>query len=297
MDLVVTEQLAKRYGSRTALAGLDLRVPEGSLFGFLGPNGAGKSTTLRLLLGFLRPSAGRALLCGFDAWREGPRARAEVGYLPGELRLPGWMSAASGLALCERVRKRPLVRTGLALAERLGLDPAVRAREMSSGMRQKLGLVLALAHEPRLLVLDEPSSALDPLVQLELQKILRERSRAGTTIFFSSHSLAEVDGLCERVAILREGRLVAHESLAVLREKAPRQVVLRFAAERAGEPPPFLELETRTAVLWRGTLVGKVQEFLRWTAGEALEDLSIGEADLESLFHRHYRGLAGEERR
>ncbi|MBK9386268.1 MAG: ABC transporter ATP-binding protein [Planctomycetes bacterium] len=290
MDLVVTEQLAKCYGARAALAGLDLRIPEGSLFGFLGPNGAGKSTTLRLLLGLLRPSAGRAWLCGFDAWREGRQARAEVGYLPGELRLPGWMSAASGLALVERVRKRALARAGLQLVERLRLDPRVPARQMSSGMRQKLGLVLALAHEPRLLVLDEPSSALDPLVQLELQAILRERSRAGTTIVFSSHSLAEVDGLCERVAILREGRLVAHESLATLRALAPRHVVLRFERARVGEPPAFLELETRTPTLWRGTLCGPVQELLRWAAAESIADLSLGEADLESLFHRHYRG-------
>jgi ABC-2 type transport system ATP-binding protein len=296
MDLVVTEQLEKRYGARTALAGLDLRVAEGSLFGFLGPNGAGKSTTLRLLLGLLRPSAGRAWLCGFDAWSDGQRARAEVGYLPGELRLPGWMSAASGLALVERVRKRALVRAGLELAERLRFDPRVPARQMSSGMRQKLGLVLALAHDPRLLVLDEPSSALDPLVQLELQAILRERSQAGTTILFSSHSLAEVEGLCERVAILREGRLVAHESLATLRALAPRHVVLRFEKARIGEPPAFLELETRTPTLWRGELCGPVQELLRWAAAEPIADLALGEADLESLFHRHYRGAAAEAR-
>lgn len=290
MDVIVAEGLEKRYGTRRALHALDLRIAEGSLFGFLGPNGAGKSTALRLIMGLLRPTAGSVRIDGHDAWRDGPRARADVGYLPGELRLPGWMSVERGLALVERVRQRPLRRHGMELAERLALETSVRAGAMSSGMRQKLGLVLALAHQPRLLILDEPSNSLDPLIQHELKCILLERSEQGTTIFFSSHSLSEVDGLCERVAILRQGRVVAHESLQKLRALAPRQITLRFESAGTRRVPEFLTLETKTDLLWRGTVQGPIPELVRWAGQQELADLSIGEPDLESLFHRHYRG-------
>ena len=173
MSVISTEALTHRYGRRIGIKDLSLSVPEGSLFGFLGPNGAGKTTTIRVLLGFLRPSSGRASLFGLDCWRESSRIKAEVGYLPGDLRLHSWMTGAQALALFGAIRCRDLRREGDELAQRFHLDLSVKVRNMSRGTRQKLGLILAMAHRPRLLVLDEPSASLDPLMQEELRSQLR----------------------------------------------------------------------------------------------------------------------------
>src|SRR5262249_26093722 len=178
------DHLTRRYGRRRGVERVSLTVPEGVLFGFLGPNGAGKTTTIRVLLGFLRPSSGAARIFGRDCWRESKAIKRDVGYLPGDLRLPPWMTGASALSIFGAVRGQVLTRAGRELAERFDLDLSVKVREMSRGMRQKLGLILALAHEPRLLVLDEPTSALDPLMQQTLHELLRQLAATGHTIFF-----------------------------------------------------------------------------------------------------------------
>ena len=292
MDIIFTESLTRQYGKRIGIEAMSLAVPEGSLFGFLGPNGAGKTTTIRVLLGFLRPTRGRASVFGLDCWRGSSRIKAEVGYLPGDLRLYPWMNGAEALRLFGSIRRCDLEREGCELAERFDLDLAVRVRNMSRGMRQKLGLILAMAHRPRLLVLDEPTASLDPLMQEQLRLHLRALAGAGHTIFFSSHTLSEVEQLCDRVAILREGRLVADATLDELRRRSRREVMIRWksgAADAAREPPPFLELQKRDGENWTCLLAGPATELVRWAASQPIEDLAIGEPDLDVLFRQYYR--------
>jgi ABC-2 type transport system ATP-binding protein len=296
MSVITTESLTHRYGRRIGIENLNLSVPEGSLFGFLGPNGAGKTTTIRVLLGFLRPSFGRARLFGLDCWRHSSRIKAEVGYLPGDLRLHSWMTGMQALVLFGAIRGRDLRKEGEQLAQRFRLDLSVRVRNMSRGTRQKLGLILAMAHRPRLLVLDEPSTSLDPLMQEELRGLLRSWAKAGHTICFSSHTLGEVEQLCDRVAILREGRLVADAALDELAKQSRREVVIRWQnATDAQQPPPaFLELECRDDRTWTCLLAGGTMELVRWTAAQPIEDLTIGPPNLEALFRRYYQQENGQ---
>jgi len=290
VDVIVTESLTRRYGRRIGIEEMSLAVPEGSLFGFLGPNGSGKTTTIRVLLGFLRPTRGRATLFGLDCWRDTRRIKAEVGYLPGDLRLYPWMNGIEALRLFGSIRRRDLEREGRELAGRFDLDLGIKVRNMSRGMRQKLGLILAMAHRPRLLVLDEPTASLDPLMQEQLRVHLRTLATAGHTIFFSSHTLSEVEVLCDRVAILREGRLVADATLEELRRRSRRAVTIRWKnrADAAQDPPPFLELQERDGQNWTGLLAGSVTDLVCWASSQPIEDLTLGRPDLEVLFRRYY---------
>lgn len=291
MSVIVTEQLTKRYGPRIGIEALNLSVSQGTVFGFLGPNGSGKTTTIRVLLGLLRPSEGGARIFGLDCWRDGHRIKSEVGYLPGDLRLYPWLTCRQGLQIFGKVRGRDLRTAGGELAAEFGLDPDVRAHTMSRGMRQKLGLILALAHRPKLLILDEPTSSLDPLMQEKLHQHLRALALAGHTIFFSSHALAEVEHLCDRVGILREGKLVADETVDGLRSRARRLVTIRWretdGADKATRPA-FLDVYEHSGREWRATLTGPVMELVGWSAGQPIEDLSIGEPDLATLFQQYY---------
>lgn len=292
MNVITTRNLSKRYGRRVGIDGLNLDIPEGAIFGFLGPNGAGKTTTIRVLLGFLRPSGGQASVLGMDPWRHSPRIKRDVGYLPGDLRLCPWLTAATVLRIFGRIRGVDLADSGLALAERFRLESHVSVREMSRGMRQKLGLILALAHKPKLLVLDEPTSGLDPLMQLELAACLRELASEGHTVFFSSHTLSEVEQLCDRVAIVREGQIVADEAIESLRSRAPRAVMLVFENVEAAtpiQPPDFLVVDEREADRWRCELKGPAPELIAWAASQPIRDLTISPPDLESLFHKLYQ--------
>ncbi len=292
MSLIHLEKLTRGYGRRRGVEGVSLSVAEGALFGFLGPNGAGKTTTIRVLLGFLRPSGGEARIFGLDCWRDSKMIKRDIGYLPSDLRLPAWMNGNAALSIFGAVRGRDLSKSGRELAETFNLDLRVKVREMSSGMRQKLGLILTLAHAPRLLVLDEPTSALDPLMQQVLHDLLRQRATAGHTVFFSSHSLGEVEQLCDRVAIVRDGELVANESLAALRERTGHDVTIRWKDESHAlqhTPPGFLNLTQNEGAVWHGTLDGPAHQLIDFLAGKAVADLSIGRPDLESLFRRFYQ--------
>jgi len=287
---IAIESLTKRYGRRRGIESVDLEVPEGSLFGFLGPNGAGKTTAIRVLVGLLRPTSGSARIFGGDCWREGRRVKEEVGYLPGDVRLYPWLTGESALATFGAIRRRDLLPAGLELANRFRLDLTVRVRRMSRGMRQKLGLLLALAPKPRLLILDEPTTGLDPLMQEALLRTLREMAAAGHTIFFSSHSLAEVERLCDRVAIIRDGRMVANETLEGLRRQAGHEVTIRWPGEEAARvaPPPFLAMREREGTVWHAWLDGPLDPLLEWLARRKIDDVAIGRPDLESLFRRYY---------
>jgi ABC-2 type transport system ATP-binding protein len=283
------DRLTRRYGQRRGVEDVSFEVSEGVLFGFLGPNGAGKTTTIRVMLGFLRPTAGTANIFGMDCWRESHAIKREAGYLPGDLRLPAWMRGVDALTIFGKVRRRNLLGSGRALADKFDVDLRVRVRDMSRGTRQKLGLILALAHSPRLLVLDEPTSSLDPLVQEALHQHLRELAAAGHTVFFSSHSLAEVEQLCDRVAILRRGTLVLEESLETLRDRAGHDVAIQWKGDSSAlEPPGYLKLTSRESRLWKGRLEGPVKQLIDFLADKSIEDLHIGRPDLESLFRRFY---------
>ena len=298
MPVIQLDNLTRGYGRRRGVEGVSLSVAEGARFGFLGPNGAGKTTAIRVLLGFLRPTGGSARIFGLDCWRDSKAIKRDVGYLPGDLRLPEWMNGATALSIFGAVRGRDLTRAGRELAGTFDLDLKVRVRDMSRGMRQKLGLLLALAHSPRLLVLDEPTSALDPLMQQILHDQLRQLAAAGHTIFFSSHSLGEVEQLCDRVAIVRDGAMVADESLAALRDRAGHDVTIRWkdgAGAQEFPPPEFLKLTRRDGSIWQGTLAGPAHRLIDFLAGKPVGELSIGRPDLESLFQRFY--APGKENR
>jgi len=268
-----------------------MNVGEGEIFGFLGANGSGKTTTIRLLLGFLRPTRGHATIYGLDCWRESARVKRDVGYLPGDLRLYPWLTGQRALKIIGRVRGVDLSASGAYLAERFQLEMDLRVRRMSRGTRQKLGLIMALVHQPRLLILDEPTSGLDPVMQIELANCLRELASRGHTVFFSSHTLREVETLCDRVAVVREGRVIVDETLQSLRVRARRTVEITFAdSETAARValPDFLQPCRRDGRKCHCELEGPAPPLIRWAAQQAIADISISPPDLESLFRKYY---------
>ncbi len=208
------------------------------------------------------------------------------------MRLYPWLTVRNALPILGGARKRNLDAAGFALAERFALDPDKPVRKMSRGMRQKLGLILALAHESKLIVLDEPTSGLDPLMQISLADLLRERAAGGCTIFFSSHTLSEVEQLCDRVAIVREGRIVTDEPLDEMRRRARRRVEVRFETESAAAvavPPEYLEIIKRDRDRWHAELDGEAGSLTRWLGAQPIRDFTIGPPDLETIFRAFYR--------
>ncbi len=302
--------LAKSYGPLRALRGLDLELRRGEIFGYLGPNGAGKTTTIRLILGFLRPSAGVAHVAGHDCWADSVSVRRRTGYLPGEIRLYPRRDGRGFLQLMARLRggdQAALARRYEELAERLELDLGKRVRAYSKGNRQKLGIVQALMHEPELLVLDEPTSALDPLIQQQVYGILREARDRGSTIFFSSHILSEVEKLCDRVAIIRAGELLELRSVALLDELQLRRVTASFTSGPDADSAAIAaqaELEEAGFVVQREgevlelTVRGEIDRLVKTLARHTVDQLSVEPLTLEEVFFEHYRGeLAGERAR
>jgi ABC-2 type transport system ATP-binding protein len=289
MDAVATYGLTKSYGTHAALRELNLHVPAGRLFGFLGPNGAGKTTALRLLLGLLRATSGRAEVLGYDTWRNGPALRAEVGYLPGDVRFYDWLTGRATLAFLDAARGHRAGPELPRLVARLDLDLSRRVRDYSRGMKQKLGLIAALMHRPKLLILDEPTTSLDPLVREVVYDELRRIAADGRTVLFSSHTLAEVEALCDEVAILRDGRLVEQERIEVLRERALRHVEVRFRPDHELRPPPAgLRITQRSAGHLSGTWTGPMATLLEWLAGNGVEDATIAPPDMDDLFLAYY---------
>jgi ABC-2 type transport system ATP-binding protein len=274
-----------------ALEGLTIDVRPGEVFGFLGPNGAGKSTTIRILLGFLHPSAGSAQVLGHDVATEGLRIRARTGYLPGGIALYDSMTGVDLLDYLGDLYGRPTpLRT--QLVDRLELSAAdLRrpVRDYSRGMRQKVGIIQAFQHDPELAILDEPTEGLDPLMQLAFYGILEERRQAGRSVFFSSHVLSEVERVSDRVAIIRSGRLVAASSVEQLLARRRRHVELRVD----GDPPdlrgvPGLSVTESRPGLLRAELEGDVAPFLASLQGVAVRDLLIEPARLEEAFLEFY---------
>jgi ABC-2 type transport system ATP-binding protein len=290
---IETHGLSKTYGGRVrALAGLDLRVERGEVFGYLGPNGAGKSTSIRLLLGLIHPSEGSASLLGFDVRRDPVEARRHAGYLPGDLRLADRLTGAEQLDSLARLRgtAAPLRDD---LCERFGAVLDRPIRELSKGNRQKLGVVQAFMHRPELLVLDEPTSGLDPLLQEEFRALVRETAADGRTVFLSSHSLDEVQHAADRVGIIRAGQLLDVDSVAALRERALRHVTIVFAGEADADAFAGIDgvrIHERTPVLVRLSAPESAMDaVVKAAARSRLADLVSAPADLEEIFLELYR--------
>jgi ABC-2 type transport system ATP-binding protein len=288
--VVEARGLEHSYGSRRGIADVSFDLSAGKIYGFLGPNGAGKTTTIRILLGFLRASRGSGSVFGLDCWRDSRKIKQQVGYVAGDVRLYPWMTARSGLRMVQAIRSVPLVDHGLELCDLLRLDPALTVRKMSRGTRQKTALVLALAHRPKLLVLDEPTSGLDPVIQLSLMSYLRNCSKLGQTVLFSSHTLSEVEDLCDQVMMLRHGRMVVNQPLSELKLKAPRTVRLELHGldSRLENLPASLQLIDRSKQVVNLRLQGDSMELIRWASAPPITDVSIGAPSLELLFRQYY---------
>jgi ABC-2 type transport system ATP-binding protein len=297
---IATYGLTKFYGRVRAVHDLNLQVEVGEIFGFLGPNGAGKSTTIRLLLDLIHPTAGRAEILGLDTQLEARSVHARVGYLPGDLSLYPNLSGQQFLAFIDGLRGGRHRARYHTLAERLSLDLAKPIRSYSRGMAQKLGLIQALMAEPPLLILDEPTSGLDPLVQVEVYGLLREEQARGTTVFFSSHNLPEVERVCDRVGIIREGELVAVEHVQALRARRGHRVELALtrpvAAEDLDLPGVSLQQISDSRAVFG--YQGPISVLLNRLAALPLQDVAISEPPLEEVFLRFYEpGLPDTEER
>ncbi len=284
--------LTKSFGRTVALRDVDLVVRRGEVLGYLGPNGAGKTTTLRILMGFVRPSAGSARVLGRDAWRESALVHRDVGHLSGEPALHDRLTGREHVRATARLRGQDDVRRAWAVADRLDLDLDRPARALSKGNRQKLAVVLALMSDPSLLVLDEPTSGFDPLVQQEFQAMLAEHTAAGGSALLSSHVLGEVQRTADRIGVLRAGRLVAVEEMDVLRERSLHRIRARVAdavnaAEFAGVPG-VRDLTVTGSTLSCSAPAAALDAIVGRLAAHRLLDLECTEADLEETFLAYY---------
>jgi ABC-2 type transport system ATP-binding protein len=286
--LLRTDQLTKDYGRFRALDGLSLSVAPGEVFGLLGPNGSGKSTALRLLLGFLRPTAGGAWIAGHDCWHDGVSARKHVAYLPGELRLYENMTGRQLVDFLGRLRGQP-VRPGVvdALARRLDIDLDRPIVQLSSGMKRKAALLQVLVPHAPLLILDEPTNTLDPTMRDELLAQLRQARDQGQAVLFSSHVLSEVEQVCDRVGILQRGRLVHLQQMAELRES---RLVRATLAEPAPRPPDLPGLRRHEQRDHQLTLeyAGALPPLLDWLARQPVRDLQVEPLGLSAIYRRYH---------
>lgn len=290
---IVTEGLTKHYGDVKALIDLDLSVEQGEIFGFLGPNGAGKTTMIRTILDEIRPTSGRASIVGLDSHADSVEIRRHIGYVPGDLAMYPNLTGRDTLTYFANLRGGVDWSYVDVLADRLDADLSKKVGDLSSGNRQKVGLIQAFMNKPVVLIMDEPSSGLDPLVQREFQALLREVIAGGSTVFLSSHTLSEVQRVADRVGIIRHGKLIAVEAVASLRSKGIRTVELFFDSPvdaAVFEPLPGVDDVTVQNHHVTLSFSGQMETLLRViTDRYTLLDISTQEADLEEIFLTYYR--------
>jgi ABC-2 type transport system ATP-binding protein len=292
--VIRTERLSKRYGKTLALDGLDLAVDEGEVYGYLGPNGSGKTTTIRLLLGLHRPSGGRAELFGIDAWREPVTAHRRVAYVAGEPFLWPALTSAETFEFLARVRGGTDVAYREELIERFRLEASKRVRALSKGNRQKVQLIAAFASRAELLILDEPTNGLDPLMEVAFRESVHEAKERGQTIFLSSHILSEVEALCDRVGILRQGRLVDEGTLTELRHLGAQTIEVTFDGPAPSLPPlPGISATSAGANALRCEVSGSVGPLIAALAEHPVLALTSREPSLEEIFLHHYETSDG----
>ncbi|MEV6426378.1 ABC transporter ATP-binding protein [Nocardia sp. NPDC051463] len=290
--MIRMDRLSKSYGDKPALSAVTLQVPAGVVFGYLGPNGAGKTTTIRILVGLMRPTSGSASVCGADTVRDREIAQRHIGYLPGQFVAYPDMTADQYLRYVANLRGGVDHSVRTVLAKRLDLDVTDRIGAMSHGNRQKVGIVQAFMSEPDLLVLDEPTTGLDPLVQREFLAMVREARDAGRTVFLSSHVLSEVQAVADTVGMLRRGRLIEVRSVTELTSAASHRIDLRFAG-KVPDLDALRRIEGVREVRRNGTavhieLAGSTAELLKAIAPYGVVDIISREPDLEEIFLSYY---------
>ncbi|HEV2033484.1 MAG TPA: ABC transporter ATP-binding protein [Candidatus Dormibacteraeota bacterium] len=295
-----TSQLSKDYGLGRGLFDLDLEVSPQEVFGYLGPNGAGKSTTIRSLMGMIQPTGGSAQIFGLDCQRDSVAVKRKVGYLPGDMPQFGSLRGKEVVAYLGGLRGGADPQTVRSIAERFDLDLGRRFREYSSGNKQKLGIVLAFMHKPDLLILDEPTSGLDPLNQQEFYTLLREARDGGATVFLSSHILSEVEHVCDRVGIIRSGKLVKVAQLEELHRIRVHRVEIEFAPDSMNPEPAIRAAEGVTDVVvgdhrMTCTVKGSFEPLHKALEGAKVNNLVSHEPSLEEIFLTFYREDAGSE--
>lgn len=291
-QVIRAERLTKYYGKTRGIDALNLSVDGGEFFGFIGPNGAGKSTTVRTLLGLIRPDSGSGRILGLDIVKDHRAILERVGYLPSDNAFYAGMRVREMLKLSAALRKKDCGHRAAELCERLSLDTEKKIEDLSFGNRKKVGIVCALQHDPELLILDEPTGGLDPLIQHEFFSILEERNREGVTVFFSSHVLSEIQRHCSRAAIIREGQVIACDSVERLAQSNARRVTLRgkLSREAMSGIRDWKEESGSISFLYSGD----INQLIRELAKEPLQDLTVAEPDLEEII-LHYYGKGGEQ--
>lgn len=291
MPVIQTEKLSVYYGRQRGIRELDLSVNAGEIYGFLGPNGAGKTTTLRVLMDIIRPSAGRASMFGKDCQKHGVEIRKRVGYLPGELKLYPSMRVEDYFQMVSTIRRCTNYRAQASdLCERLNLDPSRTTGTLSHGNKQKVGLVAAFLGQPELLILDEPTTGLDPLVQQAVLELVRAAKAEGRTTMFSSHILSEVQAICDRVGIIRDGQMITTERIEELRRSQFHRLRLRF--EKMPPVDAFKEFGARELYRSEHDLTLEIHEnlnqVLAWAVDYGIIDLEDQPFSLEEIFLTHY---------
>lgn len=286
MHVIETKKLTKYYGKARGIIDLDLRVEQGEFFGFIGPNGAGKSTTIRTLLGLISPTSGSAMLFGKDITTEKEAILQHIGYLPSEALFYQGMKVKDILKLSADLRKRDCTAEAALLCERLQLDISRKAEELSFGNRKKVAIVCALQHKPELLVLDEPTGGLDPLMQKEFFEILRERNQEGASILLSSHVLSEIQRNCTRAAIIRDGRIIACDSVDALSRTNAKRITVHgdVDLDSLSGVRDRKASEASVSFLYSGDM----NSLLRTLSSGQVYDLTVTEPDLEEVFLHYY---------
>lgn len=291
IPVIETDNLTKYYGKKRGIKGINLKIKEGEIFGYLGPNAAGKTTTIRLLIDFIRPSSGQAFLFGLDSRKKSTSIRKRLGYLPGELSLYNNMTVKEMLLYFAQLRQNvhwPFVEE---LTDRLKCDLEHSIRTLSQGNKQKVGVIQAMMHKPDLLILDEPTNGLDPLIRQEFYHILLELNAEGKTIFLSSHVLPEVEKVCDRVGIIRGGKIVAIEDVLKLKEKSLRQVEIIFG--ESIKRNDFSDIKNIDKLIIENhrlkcLVTGNMNQFIKKVSKFKIIDFSSHQPGLEEIFLAHY---------
>ena len=293
MAAIHTSGLTKNYGKSRGIIDVNLRVGEGEFFGFIGPNGAGKSTTIRTILGLIKSNSGTAKVFGKDMEKEKKEMLGEIGYLPSEAMFYPGMRVKDVISLSANLRKKDCKAEAEILCERLQLDAGKKVEELSFGNRKKVAIVCALQHNPKLCILDEPTSGLDPLMQREFFDILDEKNEKGTTIFLSSHILSEIQNHCTKAAIIREGRLIACDTVEALAKTSAKRIHIQGNLDLSSLPGvrDYKRIEENHDFLYGGD----INELLKVLSSKNIQDLTISEPDLEEIF-MHYYEKDGEEK-